>query len=460
MELAPAFDYPSGVSGAEATPGTSSKGLPIIWGVAGVGVLLLVIAAVVLARFEFAMAPRSQSGAAVTEDKSQPAIPSHETSGTIPGNQPQSQAALAPSPLPQDQSSVQDDQYGDSVLEAPNSQRAGGLAMPPSASTVPIDGNAFKTNLTDILDKLGSLAQIDPIIRNIGTGIAGLHLFDHGEEQAGQSLLQEAASANISFAAAALGHQFFGGTKTLRQDYGEARKWFDIASRSGDIPVANYELSVIYARGLGVKPDLKLSGHYFLAAYHGSFEPVVEIVTAAKSGQTAQRQLLRKLGLDPNTMGLTVMDYYNARRASDPTGARQAIEQLAEGLQWPAPEILATAQWNGDFGQPDRAAAAKNYLIAGSGGAFAALIPVAQASLDGSLGSANSAQAGLLALLLRLHSSQFSLENLDKLHRVYRSAFNSASLGQRTQLDKLADLLAEVAPAGSEAASRSTSSIH
>lgn len=464
VELEPAASNSIGSAGASGGGATSvaPRGAPILWAIAGVGALLIVVAAVILLRSELAPSPPAGQNSAQTADqtsaqKPQPPAGTDAVGATAAdsasSSQPQSQASLAPSPPASGpaQSGDQNDQDEQADLQSSNGERSGGLNTPPPASSAPIDGGAFKTDFDDALGKLGSLAQIDPMVANIATGIAGLNLFNHGEEQAGQAMLQEAAAANISFAAAALGQQFFGGTKTLRQDYGQARHWFEIASRTGDVPVANYELAVIYARGLSVRPDLKLAGHYFLAAYHGGFQPVVEIVAAARADQKAQRALLHKLGLNPNTMGMTVLDYYNARRASDPDGARQAIEQLANGLQWPASNILAMAQWNGDYGKPDRAAAVKNFLVAASGGAFAALIPVAEASLDGSLGSSNPAQAGLAAGLSRLYSGQQSAENLKKLNSAYRDSLDKATPDQRTQLDRFSSLLAKIAPAGSEA---------
>ena len=366
-------------------------------------------------------------------------------------SQPQSSTSPA-SPAQTSEPTSSSDAAPPADLQSPTGPVPGGLNSPPPVSSGPIDGNAFQTDFAEALGKLGRLAQINPIVANIATGIAGLNLFNHGEEQAGQAMLQEAAAANVSFAAAALGQQYFGGTKTLRQDYGQARHWFELASHA-DVPVANYELAVIYARGLNVKQDLKLAGHYFLAAYHGGFQPVVEIVTAARAGQKAQRELLHRLDLDPTGMGMTVLEYYDARHASDPAGALTAIQQLADNLQWPAPNILAMAQWDGDGSTPDRAAAVKNFLVAASGGAFGALIPVAEASLDGTLGAPNPAQAALVAMLARLYSQQQSAGNMDKLNCAYEDLLEKAPPDQRAQLKRLGDLLSEVAPAGSEAGS-------
>ncbi len=449
----------TGSSGGGATA-VALGGAPILWLVAGLGVLLIVVAAVILLRSELMPSPPAgQNDAQTSAQTPQAPAPTAGTevaTATASGSssQPQSQASLAPSSPASGpaQSDDQNDQDERADLQPPNGQGTGVLNAPPPASSAPIDGGAFKTSFEDTIGKLSSLAQIDPMVANIATGIAGLNLFNHGEEQAGQAMLQQAAAANVSFAAAALGQQYFGGTKTLRQDYGQARHWFELASHA-DVPVANYELAVIYARGLNVKQDLKLAGHYFLAAYHGGFQPVVEIVTAARAGQKAQRELLHRLGLDPARMGMTVLQYYDARRASDPAGALTTIQQLADGLQWPAPNILAMAQWDGDGGTPDRAAAVKNFLVAASGGAFGALIPVAEASLDGTLGAPNPTQAALVAMLARLYSQQQSAENMDKLNRVYQDSLEKAPPDQRAQLKRLGDLLSEVAPAGSEAGS-------
>ena len=461
VELEQAASEPMGTTGSSGGGAAAAAlgGAPILWLVAGFGVLLIVVAAVILLRSELMPSPPAgQNDAQASAQTPQaPAPPRWDGCGERrsplrSSSQPQTQASLAPSSPASGpaQSDDQNDQDERADLQSPNGQGSGVLNAPPPASSAPIDGGAFKTSFEDAIGKLSSLAQIDPMVANIATGIAGLNLFNHGEEQAGQAMLQQAAAANVSFAAAALGQQYFGGTKTLRQDYGQARHWFELASHA-DVPVANYELAVIYARGLNVKQDLKLAGHYFLAAYHGGFQPVVEIVTAARAGQKAQRELLHRLGLDPTGMGMTVLEYYDARHASDPAGALTAIQQLADNLQWPAPNILAMAQWDGDGGTPDRAAAVKNFLVAASGGAFGALIPVAEASLDGTLGAPNPTQAALAAMLVRLYSHQQSAENMDKLNRVYQASLEKASPDQSAQLNRLGDLLSGVAPAGSEA---------
>lgn len=462
VELAPAENERVPAPSAGASPGAPiisvANRAPMLWAVAGLGLGLIAAAAIVLVRSEVVLSPATPSTATgpIQAQNSQAhaeldrTVPTNSASAdSTPSGPQQSTASLTPSPPTSELMPADAPQQVD--LPASNGPASGEINSLSSPSSAPIDGNAFRTGFADALSKLNSLAQIDPTVANIATGIAGLNLFNHGAEQAGQAMLQQAAAANISFAAAALGQQFFGATKTLRQDYGQARQWFELASRAGDVPVANYELAVIYARGLGVKQDLKLAGHYFLAAYHGSFRPVVEIVMAARAGQKAQRELLHRLGLDPVRMGMTLPEYYDARRSSDPAGALQAIEQLAKTLQWPAPNILAMAQWNGDYGTPDRAAAVKNFLIAASGGAFAALIPVGEASLDGAFGSPNPTQAGVVAALARLYSKQQSAENLEKSDRVYREALDKASPEQRAQLDRLGDLLGQVAPSGSEA---------
>ena len=396
VELAPevGLGAESGVFADGGPTASSPGGTSVLWAMLGAGVCLLGIAAVVLLRFEFA-APPGDTKVAAQEQAAKPGAPPQPAQKTpaptmespssfapmAPDNpeakEPPAPPRAAPPPttdaMQGDDKDDQDDKNDQGDLAPSSARGPGGLKAPAPASTVPIDGNEFRTSFEYGLGKLGSLTQLDPIVANIAVGIAGLNLFNHGEEVPAQAMLEQASAANIAFAAAALGQQFFDGTKTLPRDYGQARHWFEIASRTGDVPAANYELAVIYARGLGVQSDLKLAGHYLLAAYHGSFQPAVEIVAGARSGKAAQRRLLRGMGLDPNAIGMTVLDYYNARRASDPDGARQAIEQLAKGLQWPAPNILAMAQWNGDYGKSDRASAAKNFLIAASGGAFAAL---------------------------------------------------------------------------------------
>jgi TPR repeat protein len=459
--------------GASGVPEASAHGAsatsPVLWAVAGVGLVLILIAAVVVVRFELMPAsPTADTGAKVAEQakiekpqtqaqkspskaQEDQAAMNTDTADASPPKQLQANAPPPPPANEQMQSGDANDQNDQSNLQPSDGQRSGGLKVPAPASSTPIDGEAFKTSFADVLSKLGSLAPIDPLLANIATGIAGLNLFNHGEEQAGQSMLKAASAANISFAATALGQQFFGGTKTLRQDYEQARKWFEIASHTGDVPVANYELSVIYARGLSVQPDLKLAGHYFLSAYHGGFQPVVEIVAAARAGQKPQRALLHKLGLDADTMGMTILDYYNARRASDPNGAREAIDQLASGFQWPAANILAMAQWNGDYGTPDRTAAVKNFLVAASGGAFSALVPIAEASLDDTLGSPNPVQASVAAVLMQLYSGQISAPDGERLRRVSQNALDKAGQEQRTLLFRLRDLLSQIAPAQAQA---------
>jgi TPR repeat protein len=471
VELAPEVGLGAESGGfADGGPTASSpSGTSVLWAMLGAGVCLLVIAGIVLLRFEFAT-PAADTKVAEQEQAAKPGAPPQPAQKT-PEPKIESPSSVAPrasanpeaqeppraAPPPtsdamqghdKDDQDVKDDQ-GDLALSS--GPGPGGLKAPAPASTVPIDGNEFKTSFENGLAKLGLLTQLDPIVANIAVGIAGLNLFNHGEEAPAQAMLEEASAANISFAAAALGQQFFDGTKTLPRDYGQARHWFEIASRTGDVPAANYELAVIYARGLGVQSDLKLAGHYLLAAYHGSFQPAVEIVAGARSGKAPQRRLLRGMGLDPNAIGMTVLDYYNARRASDPEGARQVIEQLAKGLQWPAPNILALAQWNGDYGKPDRASAAKNFLIAASGGAFAALIPVAEAALDGSIGSPNPGEAALVAILARLYVDKQSPDNIQRLNRVYQQAMAKVQPDQNTQLVELRDLLNKVASADAEA---------
>lgn len=323
-----------------------------------------------------------------------------------------------------------------------------------AVTTGPLDGEHFKAAFENALDKLGALVPIEPDVINIAVGIAGLNLFDHGEEQAGLEMLQQAAASNVPFAAAALGQRYFNGTRTLQRDYAQAYRWFDVASLA-DVPVANYELAVMYVRGLGVRRDFNLAGHYFLAAYHGGFASAVQIVTAARRRGRAERELLHRMGLDPAGMGMTVLEYYDARRATDPAGALAAIKQLAAGLQTPAPHLLAMAEWDGDSGTPDRAAAVKNFLVAARGGAFGALIPVAEASIDGTLGAPNPAQAGLVASLARQFSKALSAEDLTKLDSVYKEAFEKATLDQQPQLEHLTELLSQIAVTGSDTSARS-----
>lgn len=247
-----------------------------------------------------------------------------------------------------------------------------------------------------------------------------------------------------------MGVHYYNGSPTLRRDFEQARRWLDVATLA-DVPIANYQLAVMYIHGLGVKRDPKLSGHYFLAAYHGGYPPTVEIVANARAGQRRERQLMRELGLDPVNIGMTVQEYYNARHASDPQGARAAIEDLARRLQWPASRILGIAQWRGDDGPADRAAAVKNFLIAARGGDFGMLIPVAEASLDGTLGAPNPVQAGVAATLLQLYGENTPAQDAERLRRVSQNALDKAGLEQRTLLNRFRNLLSQTVPARPQA---------
>lgn len=320
-------------------------------------------------------------------------------------------------------------------------------SLPPSA---PLDAHSLKAAIEDTLGKLSALGPVQPDIANIATALIGHELLSHGAEDAGLDMLKQAAAANVPYAAADLGIHYFNGSRTLRRDFEQARRWLDVATLA-DIPIANYELAVMYIHGLGVKRDPKLSGHYFLAAYHGGYSPAVEIVANARAGHRRERDLMREIGLDPVNIGMTVLEYYNARHASDPQGARSAIEDLARGLQWPAPRILGIAQWNGTDGPADRTAAVKNFLIAARGGDFGMLIPVAEASIDGTPGIANPVQAGVLATLLQLYGENTPAQDVDRLRRISQNALDKANPEQRALLLRFKDLLSQTVPAQPQA---------
>ena len=324
------------------------------------------------------------------------------------------------------------------------------FGAPPSAPVGPVGGRAFKAAFEEALGKLTALGPVQPDIGNIATALVGHELLFHEAEETGIEMLQQAAAANIPFAAADLGVHYFNGSPTARRDFEQARRWLDVATLA-DIPVANYELAVMYIHGLGVKRDAKLSGHYLLAAYHGGFPAAVEIVANARAGHRRERELMREMGLDPVAIGMTVMEYYNARHASDPQGARAAIEQLAHGLQWPASRILGIALWRGDDGPVDRAAAVKNFLTAARGGDFGMLTPIAEASLDGTLGPPNPVQASVAATLVLLYGVNTPAQDIERLQRISQNALDGAGPEQRTLLVRFKDLLSQIAPAQPQA---------
>ena len=324
------------------------------------------------------------------------------------------------------------------------------FGAPPSAPGGPVGGHAFRAAFDEVLGKLTALGPVQPDIANIATALVGHELLFHEAEETGLEMLQQAAAANIPFAAADLGVHYFNGSRTTRRDFEQARRWLDVATLA-DIPVANYELAVMYIQGFGVKRDPKLSGHYLLAAYHGGFPAAVEIVTNARAGHRRERELMREIGLDPVAIGMTITEYYDARHASDPQGARAAIEQLAHGLQWPASRILGVAQWRGDDGPVDRPAAVKNFLTAARGGDFGMLTPIAEASLDGTLGPPNPVQAGVVATLLLLYGVNTPAQDIDRLRRVSQNALDKAGPEQRALLIRFKDLLSEIAPAQPQA---------
>jgi hypothetical protein len=327
------------------------------------------------------------------------------------------------------------------------------FGAPPSATGGPVGGHAFKAAFDEVLGKLTAIGPVQPDIANIATALVGHELLFHEAEETGLEMLQQAAAANIPFAAADLGVHYFNGSRTARRDFEQARRWLDVATLA-DIPVANYELAVMYIHGLGVKRDPKLSGHYLLAAYHGGFPAAVEIVTNARAGHRRERELMREMGLDPVDIGMTVTEYYNARHASDPQGARAVIEQLAHGLQWPASRILGIAQWRGDDGPVDRAAAVKNFLTAARCGDFGMLTPIAEASLDGTLGPANPVQAGVAATLLLLYGVNTPAQDIERLQRISQNALDKAGPEQRTLLLRFRDLLSQIAPAQANTSSQ------
>ncbi len=324
------------------------------------------------------------------------------------------------------------------------------FGAPPSTPIGPVGGHAFKTAFEDVLGKLTALGPVHPDIVNIATALVGHELLFHEAEETGLEMLQQAAAANVPFAAADLGVYYFNGSRTTRRDFEQARRWLDVATLA-DIPVANYELAVTYIHGLGVKRDPRLSGHYLLAAYHGGYPPAVEIVTNARAGHRRERELLHEMGLDPVAIGMTVTEYYDARHASDPQGARAAIEKLAQGLQWPASRILGIAQWKGEDGPVDRAAAVKNFLTAARCGDFGMLTPIAEASLDGTLGAPNPVEAGVAATLLLLYGVNTPAQDIERLQRLSQNALDKAGPERRTLLLRFKDLLSQIAPAQPQA---------
>jgi hypothetical protein len=93
----------------------------------------------------------------------------------------------------------------------------------------------------------------------------------------------------------------------------------------------------------------------------------------------------------------------------------------------------------------------KNFLVAASGGAFSALVPIAEASLDETLGSPNPVQASVAAVLTQLYSGQISAPDAERLRRVSQNALNRAGQEQRTVLFRFRDLLSQIAPAQAQA---------
>jgi hypothetical protein len=81
----------------------------------------------------------------------------------------------------------------------------------------------------------------------------------------------------------------------------------------------------------------------------------------------------------------------------------------------------------------------KNFLVAASGGAFSALVPIAEASLDETLGSPNPVQASVAAVLTQLYSGQISAPDAERLRRVSQNALDKAAQEQRTVLFRFRD---------------------
>ena len=60
--------------------------------------------------------------------------------------------------------------------------------------------------------------------------------------------------------------------KGVRQDYTQARQWFEKAASQGD-ELAQYNLGVMYNKGLGVRQDIKRAKEYFGQACDNGEQP-------------------------------------------------------------------------------------------------------------------------------------------------------------------------------------------
>lgn len=84
-------------------------------------------------------------------------------------------------------------------------------------------------------------------------------------------LYKKATTLNDADAQFALGCKYFwADDPNYKQDYVEARKWYEEAAKQGNVPALN-NLGIIYAQGKGVKPDYKKAIKYFEQAAQSNF---------------------------------------------------------------------------------------------------------------------------------------------------------------------------------------------
>ncbi len=124
-----------------------------------------------------------------------------------------------------------------------------------------------------------------------------------------------------------------------KADYGEAAKWFRRAAELG-VRDSQYNLGVLYARGLGVDQDLRQSWLWFsLAAAQGDAEAAKKRDEVAEKmdpdARAAAAELLSKMKVgkpDPAANDLGASDA-GAPDKAQPEGAKPSASSSDEGAR-------------------------------------------------------------------------------------------------------------------------------
>lgn len=314
----------------------------------------------------------------------------------------------------------------------------------------PSSANAFDGEKAEkILMDLQQGGAMGAGVISIARYALGAGLADHGQPDAGEPLIAQAAKDGVASAAAALAHGYLTGSFGLPRNPEQARPWAEFAAARGE-PNANFDLATMEDDGGAA--GRSASRDHFLSSYLAGYPAAMILAQKAKQGDAAAADVLSGFGLDPKKLPPTIAFLYGVAGRRDAARMRQQLAAYPKSIAV-ASYFLATMLWNGEGGARDRRAALPLFFYAAEAGYVSGLIYVAAGMLDGTVGQPLPYPAAILLAIAQMSTLPPTISGLDAVN-LYNRAQQELSPQQRDAIHQFEQAIRRFAKPGSIFASR------